>query len=643
VRLDGLPLAIELATARLGLLSPRGLVDRLGNRLRLLQGGARDAPARQQTLRDTIAWSYDMLHPCEQRLFELLSVFSGATLEAVEQVMSRVADLVDVDVLDVLGSLVDKSLIARVDRGGLEPRFAMLETIREFATSRLDQDPARGAAARRAHAAHFAAWTQRQWEQLAGDGREAAAAQMGGEIENIRTAWRFWVAEKNLQQVGKLVDSLWLFHDSQGWRHATVQLTTDLLDLVSSTPATPGRVLEQITLQMSLARLLLSLEGYTQNVEDAYTRALDLCEAEGGIPDALPVLRALGSLHIYRAEFDKGAHIGEQILTLAERYDDPDARAEGHLLRGASLVMLNQLQSGVQHLEHGIAAYQPEQHRTGRFRLGQDPAVACFTTCALALWMLGFPGRARTRAYEAINLATQLNHPSSLAYAHFHTGLLHLWARQDRLASDRAHALIAIADEHEFRIWRAAGSCLLGAAMAGLGAADDGLAMIQPAMTKLQEYKGPPVFWPLLLQLQASAYGLAGRAAEGLAPLDEAVALATQGRGQTMWPELFRLKGELLLAVSADNAAEAEAWLRRAVETADQVHAPMLQLRAALSLAGLWRNQGNVEPARIILTDAYQRLTEGSATADLTDAHALLQELADSPPAQSGIQGHNVA
>src|SRR5262249_10688502 len=151
VGVDGLPLAIELATARLGLFSPRALVDRLGDRLNLLRGGARDAPARQQTLRDTIAWSYEMLDHGEQRLFQLLSVFSGATFEAVEGVASRVERLEGVDAVDGLCSLVDKSLIRRLDHNGPEARFSMLETIREFAAAQLSEDPELFADCRCAH------------------------------------------------------------------------------------------------------------------------------------------------------------------------------------------------------------------------------------------------------------------------------------------------------------------------------------------------------------------------------------------------------------------------------------------------------------------------------------------------------------
>ncbi|TML93579.1 MAG: DUF4062 domain-containing protein [Actinobacteria bacterium] len=628
VRLDGLPLAIELATARLRLFSPQALVERLGNRLKLLRGGARDAPVRQQTLRDTIDWSYEMLDPGEQRLFALLSVFPGAGFEAVEDVASRIKGLEEIDVLDGLSSLVDKSLIRRVDHGDAESRLLMLETIREFATARLDEDPEVSSAARRAHAAYFADWTQRQWEQLTGDGREAASERMATDIENIRTAWRYWFAERNFEQLGKFTDSLWLLYDARGWYHATVSLTTDLLDLLSSTPSTPERVLEQITLQTSLARVLLALKGYTQEVEEAYTRALDLCEGEGEIPQLLPVLRGLSSLYIYRAEFEKGARAGEQILRLAERYDDASARVEGHLVLGANLAFLNRLQPGMEHLEKGIAAYDPERHDPRRFQLGNNPGVVCFTTSALVLWMLGFPDRARDRANDAIGLARRLNHPSSMAYAQFHTGLIHLWRREDELAHGCAQAVLDIAERHEFQIWRAVGSCLSGAALAGMGSPDAGLALIERAMNTYQRLKTPPVFWPLLLYLQAGACGLAGRPGDGLTVLDEAVEIATQSAGHTLWSEFFQLKADLLLALSPDNAAEAESWLQRAVDTAAEVQAPMLQLRAALRLGRLWRRQGKTEPARELLSDAYERFTEGFSTADLREAKALLDDLA---------------
>jgi predicted ATPase len=152
-RLDGLPLAIELAAARVKVLSPSSLRTRLASRLQILTGGARDLPHRQHTLRATIDWSYDLLSAAEQKLFRRLSVFvGGCTLEAVEAVCDTKADL-DLDLLDGMASLVDKSLLQQIEHASGEPRFLMLETIREYAREKLEAS-LEEAATRRAHAAY---------------------------------------------------------------------------------------------------------------------------------------------------------------------------------------------------------------------------------------------------------------------------------------------------------------------------------------------------------------------------------------------------------------------------------------------------------------------------------------------------------
>ncbi len=138
VRLDGLPLAIELAAARIKLLSPQAMLTRLEHRLELLAGGARDLPARQQTLRSTIDWSYSLLDPAEQRLFARLAVFvGGRTLEAIEAVCNAEGNLL-IDSFDGVASLLDKSLLRQKERPDGEPRFVMLETIHEYARERLE-------------------------------------------------------------------------------------------------------------------------------------------------------------------------------------------------------------------------------------------------------------------------------------------------------------------------------------------------------------------------------------------------------------------------------------------------------------------------------------------------------------------------
>ncbi len=627
IRLDGLPLAIELATARLALLSPQALVERLGDRLDLLKGGARDAPERQRTLRGTILWSYELLTDPEQRLLALLAVFSGVTVEAVETVAGRVQGLDGIDILDGLGSLVDKSLLRRVGAEAVGPRLSMLETIRDFAAEQLGTDLDLRDCARRAHAEYFADMASRQSEMLTGDASDATSEGMAADIGNLGAAWRYWVAEKDFEELGKLTDGLWPLYNTHGWYHQTATMIRDLLDVLSSTPANEERLLQQILLQTSLARVLLASEGYTAETERAFERAVELCEAQGELPQLLPVLRGLSTFYIYRAEFEKSVRIGEQLLALAERFDNTRARVEGHVVIGASEGMLAHFQPGIDHLERGIAAYDAAPRKVERFDAGNDPSVVCHVVEGMLLWMNGSVDRSRARAYEAIELAERLHHPQSAAYAHFHTGLIHMWLREAERAAEHADVVIAIAAAHEFPVWTAAASCLQGAAIAATGSVDGGLARLEAALDQYRALKSPPVFWPSLLQLHAVVLGKAGRSGEGVARIDEALlAVAGLPEPQTLSSELLLVKGNLLFEHSSDTVVS-EPWFVQAVARADQLEAPMLQLRASLALARCWFAQGKIEQAAALLSAAYARLTEGDATADLIDARRLLDDL----------------
>lgn len=624
LRLDGLPLAIELATARINLFSPEDLRDRLGSRLQVLRSGARDLPARQQTLRATIEWSYQLLEPGEQRLFELLAVFSSMSFDAVEAVADSIDELREtgIDTLDGLASLVDKSLIQQTDAGARATRLVMLETIREYAAERLDELPDFRAAVRRAHAVYFADFARQQWQHLTGDGRDAALAAMAAEIENLRLAWSYWVEEGDLDQLNKLVDSIWLLYESRGSYHATIELTTELLNVLSSTPSTPERALQEVTLRTSLARALMAIHGYTQEVEEAYARALELFEGERELPQLFPVLRGLASFYNYRAEFEKGAQVGREILRLADVQDDPSMRVDGHLVLGSSLALQHDLRGGLEHLDTAIASFEAQGHRSRRFRLGNNPGVASFTTSALTLWLLGFPDRALERANCAVTLATKLEHPFTLAYALFHTGFLHLWRREPELVRDRAVGVLDVADEHDLEIWGALGTCLLGAAKTGLGHSEEGLAEIREGFDLYQGLRTPPVFWPLLLYVRAGAYAGCKRPDEGLGLIDEAIEIADQGSGLTLLPEFYVLKGDLLLLLPERDGAEV--WLQRAFDAARELEARMPQLRAAIGLCSSQRKQSDAENGAQLLRAVYETFTEGFTTRDLMDAGELL-------------------
>ena len=186
-RLDGLPLAIELAAARTRVLSPHAMLDRLQSRLQLLTGGSVDLPERQHTLRNAIDWSHDLLNEAERKLFRRLSVFvGGCTLEAAEAVCDTSRDL-GIDIFEGLSSLVGQNLVQRVDHSEAEPRFAMLETIREYALERLT-DSRELSATRRAHAAYFLVLAEEGNPELRPDERARWLTQCDVEIDNFRFA-----------------------------------------------------------------------------------------------------------------------------------------------------------------------------------------------------------------------------------------------------------------------------------------------------------------------------------------------------------------------------------------------------------------------------------------------------------------------
>ena len=618
--LDGLPLAIELAAARLKLFSPAELQDRLGSRLELLRGGARDLPARQRTLRSTIEWSYDLLDDEERWIFQLVSLFPSARVDAVEEVAARLEPLADVDVLDRLASLVDKSLVRSAEEAEGH-RLSMLDTIREYAGERLESEPALGLPARRAHAEYFAELAEARRGELHGRGREAALDDLASELGNLQAAWRYFVGGADVAQLSKLLDALWALHDARGWYHGAVGLTNDLLDVLSKTAPAPDRAEEDFTVRMSLARGLLALRGYTEEVEELYREALALSTATGAVPKQLPVLKSLASFYLYRGEMEKTIAVGREVLALAEQQNDTGLEVEGHLILGSALAFVGETTAGLDHLDRAIALFDPDRHGRARFRLGPSPGVAARAISGLLHWLFGYPDTAAGRAASALALAAELHHPYSLAYATFHVGLLELWRGRLDVAGERAGEVLRIADEHDYRIWRAVGLVLQGVARAGLGRPEDGLALSEEGISLYENLRTPPVFWPQLLGLRAQTCALAGRTADALELVDRAAALADEGTFDSA--ALKVQKADLL--VSLGDAEGAASSLLHAYQEAGGAGVRMIQLGAATRLARLAGPASRAD-ATAALREVFDTFTEGFDTPDVRAARAVLDE-----------------
>jgi predicted ATPase/class 3 adenylate cyclase len=622
-RLDGLPLAIELAAARLQLFSPGELNERLRDRLEFLSAGPRDLPARQRTLRSTIVWSYELLDTGERALFEVVSLFFPARVTTVEEVVARIEPLRGVDVVGGLASLVDKSLVRSLN--GERPRLDMFETIREYAVEQRQLNPELGVIAERAHAEYFAEVARRGRDRLTGREREQMLDDLSAELGNLLAAWRYWVDRGDLEQLHGLLDPLWAVLDARGRYQAAVELTDDLLHVLASLPPTPERTEEEIVLRTSLARGLMALRGYTDEAEEAYVRALDLSEAVGDAPKRFPLLRSLATLHLLRGEFGRAAGVGRELRELAASEDDPGLAVEANIVLGPSLAFLGDVPLGLEHLDRAVARFDPEQQGAGGLRLGPSPGVVARTASALLLWMQGYPERARKRADSGIELARTMSHPFTLAYALFHVGLLDLWRRDFDLADEHSRAALDVAEEHDYEVWKALALTIHGAALVGLGRIGEGLERIDRGIAFYQDLDTPPVFWPLLHSVKAGAQGLAGRPAEGLDIIDQAIKLS--GQDTIAYPEFAVLKGDLLLDLG--DTAAADRAFRSALEVAAGFGLRMPQLRAALRLTRLSQTQKTELDDSPLLRDLYETFTEGFDALDLVEARSTLNELGD--------------
>ena len=323
-RVDGLPLAIELAASRCKLLSPQAILARLKSRLALLTGGARDLPERHQTLRDTIAWSFELLNEDEKLLFKRLSVFAGGcSLEAAEAVCMTLGP--QMDILDGISSLVDKSLLCLTESGDTEPRVTMLETIREFASDRLAEAGEEEAVAA-LHAQYYQALVERVKPAKTGHGQATRLDRLESEHNNLRAALA-WASEEADPMLGAtLACSLWDFWRVRGFYSEARQWLGKWIGRGSTLPTSVHANL------LFAAGSIARLQGDHGDARVFLEECLALRRAGDDLPGVADTLNALGILIQAQGDYPRAQGLFEESLALRQELRD---RA------GAAIVMGN--------------------------------------------------------------------------------------------------------------------------------------------------------------------------------------------------------------------------------------------------------------------------------------------------------------
>jgi adenylate cyclase len=347
----------------------------------------------------------------------------------------------------------------------------------------------------------------------------------------------------------------------------------------------------------------------------------------GETSQLMPVLGGLALFYSVRAEYQAAREMGEQLLSLAQRVQDPVCLMEAQWVLGTTSFFPGDFAAAREYLEQGIALYDRHPHRRHIILLGQDLGVLFLVWFSHPLWHLGYPNQALQRTQEALALAQERAHPFSLAFALDYAAMLHQFRQESRAAQERAEDAIALCTEYGFAYYLAWATIIRGWALTEQGQGEEGLAQMHQGVSDLRD-TGGEVRLPYYLALLAEAYGKAGQIEAGLALLAEALAQAHNKGEYWREAELHRLKGTLLLALSTDNHAETATCFSRAISIARRQQAKSLELRATMSLSHLWQRQGKSTEARALLAPIYSWFTEGFDTADLQEAKALLETLA---------------
>jgi len=600
-RLDGLPLAIELAAARVDLFGVRGLAARLDDRLELLTRGHRTAVPRHQTLRATLDWSYELLSRLEQTVLRRIAVFAGTFAARSASAVIADAELRAPEVLDVLTNLAAKSLLV-VHVAGEQVLYRLLDTSRAYSLGKLEDSPERVEIKRR-HALLCGTWGE---DYLDWEPREWTAGS-GQRIDDVRAALDWCFSPEGDSSLGVNLTAasapIWFQSSLLTEYRGHLERALSTLEVTGTTDAAL-----ELQLNAALGEVILHTTGSSPGVTAAFNKTLRLAEQLGTTAHHRRALWGLWFGRISAADYQSAIGFAEAFCQFVGRSPDPAATLTGDRMMAVAHHLSGNQATARQHAERALrqpaTSIVPLSDRAFQF----EHRVAAHTVLARILWIQGCPDQAVRVGHESLAFAQSAAHSLSLCYALSNMCVVTMWTG-DMLEARRLVAmLLEQSSRHSLYFWQFWGRCLEFALTQ-----PDGRAKIPPSVLL------DPLCNPLLRESLATLN-------EGLLN-HEAIARAENGLAGWCAAELLRVKALTLLRKHAGNAAVAEALLQQSLDAAREQGALSWELRTATSLARLRHEQGRTPEGYDLLSSVHARFTEGFTTVDLIRAKSLLEDM----------------
>jgi class 3 adenylate cyclase/predicted ATPase len=421
-------------------------------------------------------------------------------------------------------------------------------------------------------------------------------------------------------------------------RSALVEAVEQLsraLTQIASMPVTPALRREQIKLQVALITPVIHVKGYaaheTKAVVEQARLLIEQADAVGEPPED-PLLLYSVLYGVWVANYiafngDVCRDVAARFLALAEKQGTTIPLMIGHRITGVTLVSTGDFVESRMHLDRAYALYDPTEHSTLAARFGQDAGVTILSFRSWVLWFLGYPEAAQIDADHALKSAREVGQAAALMMALTCTSFTHRLFRNYAEASSLVDQSVALADEKGAAYWRAAGNLLQGGLFAFTGKATVAVQTITAGLAAMRS-TGATVYVPSYLSSLARAYADLGRFDDAWRSIHEAFTAVEATKERMDEAEIYRTAGEIAVNSPEPDAAKAEAYFQRALRLARQQQAKSWELRAAMSMVRLWRDQGKSQQAHELLAPVYGWFTEGFDTLDLKEAKALLEELA---------------